>query len=99
MTQITNINVGIDSIARTYIELNKDPESEPVIVANAGTTNSIKLFCYKLKDGSNAEEYIQMILPSNNGQNLYFLALKTKKRAFTWPSAKILKKISKYSLI
>jgi hypothetical protein len=99
MNNITNINLGLDSIAKAYIKNKVDPDVEPVVIANAGAINSIKLFKYKLIDGSVAEEFIQIILPSNKGQTLYFLALKTEKRLFNWPSEKILKKVSIYSVI
>lgn len=99
MNNITNINLGLYSIAKTYIKKKVDPDVEPVVISNAGAINSIKLFKYKLIDGSVAEELIQIILPTNKGQNLYFLALKTEKRLFNWPSDKILKKVSRYSVI
>lgn len=99
MKNIKNINLGLSSIAKAYIKNKVDPDVEPIVIANSGAINSIKLYQYKLKDGSLAEEFVQIILPSNKGQTLYFLALKTEKRFFNWPSEKILKKINNYSVI
>jgi hypothetical protein len=87
-----NLNMGLDTIAKTYIKLKADPNVEPVICGRTGNLKSIKLNRYELKDGTFAYEYLQMIMENNNGQKLYFLGLKTDKRFFDWPAEKILKK-------
>jgi hypothetical protein len=88
-----NLNMGLDTIAKTYIKLKADPNVEPVICGRTGNLKSIKLNRYELKDGTFAYEYLQMILENNNGQKLYFLGLKTDKRSFDWPAEKMLKKV------
>jgi hypothetical protein len=95
MNDLKNINVGIDSIAKIYIKKKKNIEEDPVVYAATGDIKSIKLHRYKLKDGSIAEEYVQMILTNEDGQSLYFLALNTEKKTFQWPAEKILKKLNK----
>jgi hypothetical protein len=99
MKNIVNINVGLDSTAKAYIKTKKDSEVNPVVIGNVGSTNSIKLLRYKMKDGTVAEEYVQMIMTCNGGQTLYFLALKINERYLNWPSKKIIKKVSDYSVI
>ena len=88
-----NLNMGLDTIAKTYIKLKADTNVEPVICGRTGNLKSIKLNRYELKDGTFAYEYLQMVLENNNGQKLYFLGLKTDKRSFDWPAEKMLKKI------
>lgn len=95
MKHLVNINVGIDSIAKTYLKVKENRDHEPIVYGSTGTLNSIKLHRYKLKDGTEAEEYLQIVIPNSNGQNIYFLALKTEKRNFEWPSEKIRKKLLK----
>ena len=85
--------MGLDTIAKTYIKLKADPNVEPVVCGRTGNLNSIKLNRYELKDGTFAYEYLQMILENNEGQNIYFLGLKTENRSFDWPAGKMLKKI------
>lgn len=93
MRDLKNISFGIDKIAEIYIERNMDPESKPYVHYRAGTNNSIKLKRYKMKDGSVSEEFVQMIMTNQKGQNLYFLGLKTVKRNFGWPAKKMLKRV------
>jgi hypothetical protein len=88
-----NLNMGLDTIAKTYIKLKADLNVKPVICGRTGNLKSIKLNRYELKDGTFAYEYLQMILENNKGQNLYFLGLKTDNRSFDWPAEKMLKKI------
>jgi hypothetical protein len=88
-----NLNMGLDTIAKTYIKLKADPNVKPIICGRTGNLKSIKLNRYELKDGTFAYEYLQMILENNKGQNLYFLGLKTDNRSFDWPADKMLKKI------
>ena len=88
-----NLNMGLDSIAKTYIKLKADPNVDPVICARTGELKSIKLNRYKLKDGTYAYEYLQMVLDNDKGQSVYFLGLKTDLRSFEWPVEKMLKKI------
>lgn len=95
MKNLDNINVGIDSIAKHYIKANKNSEADPIVYNTTGAINSIKLHRYKLKDGSTAEEYVQMIMTNNEGQTLYFLALNTENKTFEWPASKILKELNK----
>jgi len=95
MNNLENVNVGIDSIAKIYIDKKKNPEEDPIVYAATGDIKSIKLHRYKLKDGSIAEECVQMILTNEEGQSLYFLALNTEKKTFQWPAEKILKKLIK----
>lgn len=87
-----NLNMGLDSIAKTYIKQKADPSVDPVVYGRTGNLNSIKLNRYELKDGTFAYEYLQMILENNIGQSIYFLGLKTDKRSFDWPAEKMLKK-------
>ena len=88
-----NLNMGLDTIAKTYIKQKADPDVEPIICGRTGNLNSIKLNRYELKDGTFAYEYLQMVLENNKGQSLYFLGLKTEKRNFDWPAEKMLKKV------
>lgn len=95
MKQLININVGLDKIAKIYVEQKGIIDSEPVVYDRCGTNKTIKLYRYRLKDGSTAEEYLQIFMENKSGQKLYFLGLRTSKRDFDWPSAKILKLLNK----
>jgi hypothetical protein len=90
MKQLININVGLDKIAKIYVEREKDRDSGPEIYERCGTNNSIRLNKYKLKDGTMAYEFLQIIIDNKIGQKLYFLGLRTSKREFGWPPEKIL---------
>lgn len=95
MNIISNINVGLDEIAKTYLKIKIDPEFKPLLVSSAGSLKSIKLHRYKLKDGTYAEEFLQLILENKNGQNLYFIGLKRNSKTFVWSGEKINKKLKK----
>lgn len=104
MKKLTNINMGIDSMAKNYlavhakgIRLNMDygkkvfPESE--VNSRTGPIGSIELKRYPLNDGTCAEEFVQAILKDEEGKKLYFLGLEAHGKILIWPVAKIREKI------
>jgi len=95
MRNVINVNMGLDSVAKTFLKLRSDQSVEPIVYDRAGKYKSIKLNRYKLMDGTHAYEYLQMMLENKTGQILYFIGLKVNKRSFEWPTSKMLKKVKK----
>lgn len=93
--QLININAGLDSIAKIYLEKKIDSEFKIEIIGVLDDKNRINLHRYKLLDGTYAEEYLQYFTELDYDQCIYFLGLKTNKRYFKWPSEKIIKKLKK----
>ena len=95
MRNVINVNMGLDSVAKTFLKLRSDQSVEPIVYNRAGKYKSIKLNRYKLLDGTHAYEYLQMMLENETGQILYFIGLRLKKKSFEWPTSKMLKKVKK----
>lgn len=99
MSKIKNVNAGLDQIAKIFLDKNSDKNLKPIVYATAGPINSIKLHIYKMSDGSEAKEYLQMIMENDDGQNVHFLGLATKKKNFIWPTDKMLRRVKEKTLI
>ena len=95
MRNVINVNMGLDSVAKTFLKLRSDQSVEPIVYNRAGKYKSIKLNRYKLLDGTHAYEYLQMMLKNETGQILYFIGLRLNKKSFEWPTSKMLKKVKK----
>ena len=82
--KVKNINIGIDLPAKNFVNKNavgvnftmeygKVYFPESLVYERTGPNKCIKLNRYKLKDGTAAEEFLQVILKNKDNQNLYFL--------------------------
>lgn len=63
---------------------------ESVIIGRVGPNKQFKLNRYKMKDESYSEEFLQMTLPNNNGQNVYFIGLKCGDTKFIWTTKEMI---------
>ena len=88
MRNVINVNMGLDSVAKTFLKLRSDQSVEPIVYNRAGKYKSIKLNRYKLLDGTHAYEYLQMMLENETGQILYFIGLRLKKNLLNGQRAK-----------
>lgn len=106
MKELININMGIDSMAKSYLALKSEgvtfnmdygkkhfPDSETY--HRTGTVPSIELKRYPLKDGGFAEEFIQAVIKTNDGRRLHFLGLNVNGTNKIWPMSKMREKIIK----
>ena len=63
---------------------------EHVLIGRTGPNKQFKLNRYTMKDGSFDEEFLQMTLPNNNGQNVYFIGLKCGDVNFAWTTKEMI---------
>lgn len=85
-----NVSAGIDLVGQLYLEKFIDKVSEKEVIEIIGGYKPIKIYRYKLKNGSYANEYLQFISESVHGQIIHFIGLKIGKRDFQWKTKKIL---------
>lgn len=95
MKYLLDINVGLDKIAKFFLEKNLDKSSDKFVYESIGILKSIPLHWYNLKDGTIAEEYPQFVTENEFGQSIVFLGLKTQKKRFEWSGEKIINKLEK----
>lgn len=104
MNKLLNINMGIDSMAKSYLAVHAKgvtfrmdygkksfPDSE--VYFRTSTTKSVELKRYPLKDGSYAEEFVQAIIKCKDGQKFFFLGLSAHGKIIIWPTSKIREKL------
>lgn len=105
MNELVNINMGIDSMAKSYLDMKSQgvtlnmnhgkkhfPENE--VYHRVGNIPSIELKRYPLKDGTFAEEFVQAVIKTGDGRRLYFLGLNAGSKNIIWPLTKMRSKIS-----
>ncbi len=105
MKKRISINMGIDSMANSFLAVNSEGVTfqmshgkkhfpENTVYSRTGRIPCIELRRYPLKDGTFAEEFVQAAVRLQDGRILYFLGLNAKDRTMIWPSSKIRSKIS-----
>lgn len=108
MEGLVNINMGIDSMAKSYLAVHskgvtfrmdygKKHFPESVVYDRFGTIPSIELRRYELKDGTFADEFVQAVMKTGEGKRIHFLGLRAHGKFLIWPSSKIRAKISEFS--
>ena len=95
MDNANTINLGLDKIARLYLDNKLDRNHAPIVISRIGVLKNVKIHRYKLRDGSIAEEFLQFCQRDDNGCCTYFLGLKVGNKFMQWPYEKIKKKLIK----
>lgn len=106
MKKLVNINMGIDSMAKSYLAMHGKgvtfhmdygkkhfPDSETY--SRVGQIPSVELKRYPLKEGGFAEEFVQAIMKTHDGRRIYFLGLNVNGTNKIWPTSKIREKLKK----
>ena len=91
LIDIINVNMGLESYAKYYLETQISDNSKSVVYSRTGPLKEINLYRHKLKNGTYAEEFLQYFAESNYGQTIFFIGLHTHKKDIVWPSKKIIK--------
>lgn len=104
MKKRININMGIDSMAKSFLSVNSEgvtfrmstgkkhfPNS--TVYSRVGQIPSIELKRYNLKGGTFADEFVQASFTLDDGRVVYFLGLNANGKIMIWPSSKIRSKI------
>lgn len=109
MKRKVNINVGVSSSAKEFLEQNaqktiasKGSKTSVVPVKELdrrfGNLNDICLHRYKLSNGSLAKEFVQCKLTVEEGATFVFIGLETESERFLWKTSKINEEIKWRSL-
>jgi len=103
---IKNINIGIDSMAKSYLAVHakgvtfnmssgKKHFPDSTTYSTVGNFRNIELKRYPLKNGGFAEEFVQAIINTENGLRLHFLGLNANGINKIWPISKMRERIAK----
>lgn len=99
MKRIELIDLGVGDNAKKFLEKNVDGvlnfedldslNENKMIDRRTGDMNNIKLYKYRLKDGTCATEFVQLEYQLNDRKKILFRGLMTEEENFIWPMAGI----------